>query len=202
MRAVMLEVPEHILEWRRRTGADRRDEMWEGVLHMSPAPSNAHQQLSTELSAWLVWHLGFHRALVVTQEINVARPGLGSDWRRDYRVPDVTLGSRQGRAEIDRGTHCEGAPEVVIEIRSPGDESDDKAPFYFEAGALEVWIIDRDTRVPELHLRGEHGFERAPGEDGGWVVSPFTTVRLSEVAGRLVVQLGDDESTRKELPAG
>ena len=39
MKAVMANVPEHILEWRRRTGADQWDEMWEGVLHMAPSPS-------------------------------------------------------------------------------------------------------------------------------------------------------------------
>ena len=38
MRGVMAEVPEHILEWRKRTGIYQRDEMWEGVLHMSPEP--------------------------------------------------------------------------------------------------------------------------------------------------------------------
>ncbi len=37
MKAVMASVPEHILEWRRRTGADQWDEMWEGVLHMRRA---------------------------------------------------------------------------------------------------------------------------------------------------------------------
>jgi hypothetical protein len=39
MKAVMANVPEHILEWRRRTGADQWDEMWEGVLHMAPSPN-------------------------------------------------------------------------------------------------------------------------------------------------------------------
>jgi len=36
MKAVIAEVPEDILQQRKRTGADRWDEVWEGVLHMAP----------------------------------------------------------------------------------------------------------------------------------------------------------------------
>ena len=45
MKAVMPSVPPEILEWRKRTGADRWDEMWEGVLHMGPTPNYDHQDL-------------------------------------------------------------------------------------------------------------------------------------------------------------
>ena len=45
MRAVMPEVPPDILAWRKRTGADMWDEMWEGVLHMAPMPNREHQDL-------------------------------------------------------------------------------------------------------------------------------------------------------------
>src|SRR4026208_2070886 len=54
MRAVMLEVPEALLEQRRRSGADRWDEVWEGVLHMVPPPSYPHQRFGTRLVAALV----------------------------------------------------------------------------------------------------------------------------------------------------
>lgn len=42
MRAVMLDVPQALLEERRARGADRWDEMWEGELHMVPLPSEQH----------------------------------------------------------------------------------------------------------------------------------------------------------------
>ncbi|MBK9385290.1 MAG: hypothetical protein IPN34_10795 [Planctomycetes bacterium] len=38
MRFVKAFVPPEVLAWRKRIGADRRDEMWDGVLHMAPAP--------------------------------------------------------------------------------------------------------------------------------------------------------------------
>jgi hypothetical protein len=42
MKAVMANLPEHILEWRHRTGADQWDEMWEGSPHLAPSPNREH----------------------------------------------------------------------------------------------------------------------------------------------------------------
>jgi hypothetical protein len=49
----MLEVDAALLEQRRRLGLDRGDEMWEGVLHMTPAPSNEHRRILDELLFFL-----------------------------------------------------------------------------------------------------------------------------------------------------
>ena len=53
MKAVIAEVPEYILQQRKRTGIDRWDEMWEGVLHMAPAPNKRHTRLQVQLHNWL-----------------------------------------------------------------------------------------------------------------------------------------------------
>lgn len=53
MRGVMLEVPEHILEERRISGADQWDEVWEGVLHMVPPPNVEHQDCEGQIETWL-----------------------------------------------------------------------------------------------------------------------------------------------------
>ena|SRR5947207_3088850 len=44
MRAVLVHVTGHELAHRRSTGLDRWDEMWEGILHTTPAPSLEHQR--------------------------------------------------------------------------------------------------------------------------------------------------------------
>ena len=49
MRAVMLEVPPRLPEERRRRGADRWDELWDGELHMVPPPGERHQALGARL---------------------------------------------------------------------------------------------------------------------------------------------------------
>jgi hypothetical protein len=44
---------EALLERRRRLGQNRFDEVWDGVLHMIPAPSYEHQRLSQRLAVIL-----------------------------------------------------------------------------------------------------------------------------------------------------
>jgi len=143
----MLEVPEHLLEERRRLGHDRRDEMWEGVLHMVPQPLTPHQRLGALLlSAFLP--PANARGLWAAYETSVFRPG--SDWS-DYRVPDMVV----ARADSVSERGVEGRAELVVEIRSPGDESYEKVPFYADVGCQEVLIVDRDTLELQLFVRGE-----------------------------------------------
>ena len=81
----------------------------------------------------------------------MASPG---GWPDDYRIPDLVLLTPE-RFQIDRDEYFDGAPTVVVEIRSRGDETIEKLPFYAKIGVPEVWIIDRDTKTPEIHvLRG------------------------------------------------
>lgn len=49
MDAVWIDVPEDFLDERRRHGQDKKDELWEGVLHMVPPPSPKHNLLSVSL---------------------------------------------------------------------------------------------------------------------------------------------------------
>jgi hypothetical protein len=44
---------EALLERRRRLGQDLFDEVWEGVLHMNPAPSRRHARIEAQLLAIL-----------------------------------------------------------------------------------------------------------------------------------------------------
>jgi len=53
MRAVIPEVPPDILAWRKRTGADMWDEMWDGVLHMAPLPNREHQNFVSVMETYL-----------------------------------------------------------------------------------------------------------------------------------------------------
>lgn len=142
MRAVMLNVPEALLAARRDARADRRDEVWEGVLHMVPPPSAAHQRLSAELLAVLV-PLAKSRGLVPLVEAGVYRAD------DDYRVPD------QVYARPDQVSHrgVENGAPLVVEILSAGDETYDKLGWCAAGGVEEVLVIDPETRHPELFAR-------------------------------------------------
>jgi Uma2 family endonuclease len=197
MKAVMPVVPPHILQWRKKTGADSWDEMWEGVLHMAPVPNRTHQDLQGAVYAWLRIHWALPRGFRVHPPINIASPG---GWPNDYRIPDVVL-LTPDRFHIDHDEYFEGAPTAVVEIRSPGDESLEKLPFYAKLGVPEVWIVDRDSKTPQIYVLSAGAYEDQAADVDGWLKSAATGVWLRAEAGsRLSIRLGSDASTLRLLP--
>ena len=139
MRAVRLEVDPQLLADRARLGLDGSDEMWDGELHMVPPASGTHQRFGTRLM--LALHpLAEARGLVMSYETGVFRS------ETDYRVPDIAVYTADQASE--RGAE---AAELVVEMRSPGDESMVKIPWYLAQGCREVLIVDRDTLAVEVH---------------------------------------------------
>jgi len=198
MKVVMPTILPEFVDWRKRTGADRWDEMWEGVLHMPPMPNREHQDLEWSLETYMRLRWAPGRGAKVYHQINVAPIG---GWPKNFRVPDLVLLLPQ-RFAIDRNEYFEGAPDVVVEIRSPGDEAYEKLPFYAGLGVPEVWIIDRDTKEPEIHVLKRGRYKQQAVRADGWLRSPGTGVELRVGRpGKLAVRLAGDEASRQELPA-
>jgi Uma2 family endonuclease len=196
MKAVLASFPADLAEWRKRNGLDRWDEMWEGVLHVPPMPNRYHQDLEGALETWLRLHwVPLHDGKVYHQ-INLASIG---GWPKDYRIPDLVL-LRPERFAIDRNEYFEGAPDVVVEIQSPGDETEEKMPFYFRLGVPEVWVIQRDSREPAIHVRQRRGYRKRSPRSSGWLRSPGTGVELASSDRKLAIRLAGDDSTRQDLP--
>jgi Uma2 family endonuclease len=197
MKAVMANVPEHILEWRRRSGADQWDEMWEGVLHMAPSPNREHQDFEGALEAWLRRNWAEPKGCRVYHQINISEPGT---WPNNYRIPDLVLLS-PSRFEIDCNEYFDGGPDVVVEIRSPGDEAYEKLDFYAKVGVQEVWILDRDARRPEIFdLRGGEYQVCEPNSEG-WLRSKVAGVEFRLTAeDKLEIRIVDNVSTSAKLP--
>jgi len=197
MKAVMSSVPPEVLEQRKRTGADRWDEMWEGVLHMGPMPDLEHQDFEWSLETYLRLRWARRRKARVYHNINVASPG---GWPNDYRIPDLALLTSRCQA-VRRGQYLEGPPDVVVEIESPGDESREKLGFYARLGVAEVWITHRDTKSPEIHLLTRGRLRRKPVERDGWLRSRVVGIEMRRGRpGKLAIRLIGDDSTREDLP--
>jgi len=197
MKAVMATVPEHILEWRRRTGADQWDEMWEGVLHMAASPNREHQDIEGALEWWLRQYRAELGGCRVYHQINVAGPG---NWIDNYRIPDLVLLTPE-RFHIDRNEYFAGGPDVVVEIHSPGDEAHEKLEFYAEVGVREVWIIERDSKRPEIRelIGGE--YRAIPADRDGWISSAVATVEMRAADdGRLDIRVVGRDDTFAQLP--
>jgi len=161
MRAVMVDVPEHLLAERHRLGHDKADEMWEGELHMVPPGSNEHYRIELELAAFLL-AMARTQGLQVRTEAGVFDPLVPEP--TSYRQPDVVVFGDEASSE--RGV--EGRARLVVEIRSPGDESFDKLPFYGRVGVAEVLIVDRDTKGVRRWVNRAGTLEDADAGDGGW----------------------------------
>jgi Uma2 family endonuclease len=132
---------EALIERRRAIGADLYDEVWEGEYHMAPGPSGAHGWLDREVA---VVFRPFARR-VGLYDSGPFNLGVLDD----YRVPDAAL-RREARTAMWNPTAA-----LVVEIRSPGDESWAKLPFYAAHGVDEVVIIEPDgQQVTWLARRG------------------------------------------------
>lgn len=173
MRGVLVEVPESLLEDRRRTGMDRFDEQWEGVWHLVPTASAAHGRLGRDLFKVLVG---------VAERLGLEAFYDGTGLHRsidDYRVP----AQQYVRPEVvsDRGTGL-GA-DVVVELRSPDDETYTKLDWYAAMDVREVLVIDVATRVPRLFVTVDGRPLAVLPDEGGTVRSQVLGVTFGVVAG-------------------
>jgi Uma2 family endonuclease len=146
MRALVLDPPtaglEQLLERRRRSGLDRLDEVWEGVLHMVPAPNHAHADLESQLHV-ILGPLAREAGLQMIGQSNLG------EGEHDFRVPDASL-HRPGASGTWHPTAA-----LAVEIVSPGDESWEKLPFYAAHAVGELLIVDPAKRSVEwLALNG------------------------------------------------
>jgi Uma2 family endonuclease len=197
VRAIMPVVLPDVLSWRKQRGLDRWDEMWDGELHMAPAPSVEHQDFEADLREYVKRYWAKPIQAKVYAQVNVASVG---GWPDDFRIPDLAFVTRE-RMGINRGDYLEGAPNVVVEIESPGDETREKLSFYAKLGVPEVWIIDRDSKEPEIHLLRAARYRRQRSVAGGWVRSPAIEIELrAGRAGKLSIRLIGRDDTRQEIP--
>jgi Uma2 family endonuclease len=196
MKVVIPSIVPQILDQRKKTGLDRWDEMWEGVLHMPPMPNRDHQDLEGSMESYLRFYWAPALQAKVYHQINVASIG---GWPNDYRIPDLVLLLPHSFA-IDRNEYFEGAPDVVVEIRSPGDETYEKLPFYRDLGVPEVWVIQRDSREPEIHVLKRRRYQKLSPTADGWLRSPGTGIEMAARHGKLAIRLQDDDTTTQELP--
>ncbi len=66
------------------------------------------------------------------------------------KVPDVVWASKKRLAKIGGRSALVAAPEICVEVLSPSNtrnEIEEKRRLYFEAGAREVWICERDGHL-------------------------------------------------------
>jgi Uma2 family endonuclease len=147
-----------LIEQRRRSGADRYDEVWDGVYVMGPLADNEHQGLAMGISAALYAALEEAGLGTVYAGVNVS--DRVDDWTQNYRCPDVAVFGRNTKAK-NCTTHWCGGPDFVVEIASPHDRSREKLTFYACVGTREVLLVNRDPWGLELYRLQGADLQRA-----------------------------------------
>jgi Uma2 family endonuclease len=114
------------------------------IFKMSPAPAPKHQQISMRLSAKMYNFLEGEKCQVFAAPFDVRLPV--KDQKRDNQIatvvqPDICVICDESKIDT-RG--CCGAPDLVIEILSPGNTEKEvrlKFELYEEAGVKEYWLV-------------------------------------------------------------
>jgi Uma2 family endonuclease len=123
---------------------DERLELIKGkIFTMSPAPGSVHQRLAFTLARWIGNYLEGESCEIFVAPFDVRLPRRSADDREIITVvqPDICI-ICNGIKVDDKG--CLGAPDIVVEVLSPGNnkkELKNKYEVYEESGVLEYWII-------------------------------------------------------------
>ena len=142
-------------------------ELIEGELFVSCAPSIPHQIIITNLILAFGDHLEAH-------PLGVVIPGPGVIFsEHDAVIPDLVFITHERRAEIAAGDKVLGAPDLLIEVMSPGIENRQrdevvKRQLYGKYGVKEYWIVDPENRALEVFRFDRHSLKKTAaltGED-------------------------------------
>jgi Uma2 family endonuclease len=136
-----------------------RVELIRGKLRLMSAPSVRHQRASGLLARVLGNHLEGSKCDVFAAPFDVRLPlppqRLSSEKADTVVQPDICVVCDRSKLD-ERG--CIGAPDLVIEILSPGNskrEMKEKFELYESAGVREYWVVDQEHLLVYAYLLEE-----------------------------------------------
>lgn len=159
--STLLEIDEQLFtieDWELTPDDGNRYEVIEGDMCMSSAPNIVHQRITTKTL--------FQFSLYLEQnpigEI-FPTPGVIFD-RYNAVIPDLVYLSNENRDELIKEGKIHGAPDLLIEILSPGKINTDrdritKRKLYGKFGVKEYWILDPKTQSAEIYRLTDKGMK-------------------------------------------
>jgi Uma2 family endonuclease len=151
---------------------DKRYEIVEGELFVTPAPSVRHQSILVRLILRLATFVeagNCGKVLPAPTDVILANENVVQ--------PDLLFVGRDRQDIIDPGGGVHGAPDLVVEILSPSTASRDqviKRKLYGRYGVREYWIVDPVTESIEVLVPGQGGLQTwRVFAAGTWLTSPL-----------------------------
>ncbi|WP_353721989.1 Uma2 family endonuclease [Dyadobacter sp. 676] len=159
------------------------------IYKMSPAPSRRHQGIVWNLSLAIGNQIKEHPCRAYSAPFDVRLPIKDKKSNQEITTvlqPDICVICDLSKLD-DRG--CLGAPELVIEVLSPGSsprEISQKFNVYEESGVREYWVVYPEYEHVNIFLLDESGkfvgqHPKVNGELLCSAVFPDLTIDLSEV---------------------
>ena len=146
------------LKWR----FEERVELFKGYIYkMSPAPNFRHQKIATQLTGEIYYFLKGKKCQVFGAPFDVRLPLLKKKQKRKKNdtvvQPDITVVCDESKLDKQG---CNGAPNIVVEVLSPGNtkkEMKNKYELYEEAGVQEYWLVHPHDNNVMVFVLGESG---------------------------------------------
>lgn len=144
--AMAVSVPRYtIADLERFPNDGYRYELLDGVLIVTPSPSNAHQVIVNRLQFRLT------QAVMITGEAQVVGPGAITVPPRTQLEPDILV--YPARYAIDSKWEAIDEHWLAVEVLSRSSRVYDrevKRDAYIALGVREVWLVDRWNKVVEV----------------------------------------------------
>ena len=135
---------------------DKRYELLDGELIMTPSPGELHQSVSALLGWKLIQFVAENRlGKVYSAPFDVVLSDL------DVVQPDLIFVSNE-RGHIITPANIQGGPDLVVEILSPSTAERDKTfkrALYARHGVNEYWMVDTAAKSITVLLLGQRDFE-------------------------------------------
>lgn len=138
-----------------KTPEDKRYELIEGELIMTPSPVTRYQRISRKIE--------FRLEKFVTEndlgEVFYAPCDVYLD-NENVVQPDILFISKE-RLNVIGEKNIQGAPDLIVEILSESSAYRDlvkKKKIYASFGVKEYWIVDPEEKTVEIYLLGNNAF--------------------------------------------
>ncbi|RMD92127.1 MAG: Uma2 family endonuclease [Calditrichaeota bacterium] len=157
-----IEIPESMKftyeDYRNLPDNGTRYEILAGELLMSPSPTRLHQiillELSSRLNAFVKSH-NLGQIFIAPFDVVLSK--------HNVVQPDIVFVS-QKQQHLVFETHIHGAPDLIVEILSPGSirrDRDIKRKIYSKFGVTEYWIVNPRQRTVEVYRLRNQVLRRA-----------------------------------------
>ena len=152
----------------------KRHELIDGEHYVTPSPNRSHQVIAGNIFALLWMHLDAHgggQAFMAPFDVVFSN--------FDVVEPDLLFVSDQRASEIMTAKNVQGAPDLVVEVGSPGTRRRDeklKHQLYERFGVSEYWVVDPDLDLVKVFRLVESRYVRVhelTNEQGDVLTTPL-----------------------------